>query len=111
MKIAEQRQGDAVVLQPTGAIAGADAERLGQRLAELAETTQDRIVVDLAMVTQLDSAALEALVDATERLIRSGRVLVLASPSELIQEVLEIMEVAPLFEQHDDLVLATGGRQ
>ena len=109
MKLEEQRQGEVVVLQPTGVISGDDTERLRQRLVELTETSQDRIVVDLALVPQIDSAALEVLVEAAERLIRSGSSLVLASASELIQEILEITEVDSLFEQRDGLALATGG--
>jgi anti-sigma B factor antagonist len=111
MKIAEQSQGGTVVLQPTGAVGGAEADRLGQRLAELIEASQERIVVDLAMVTQLDSRALEVLVEATEKLIRFGKALVLASPSDLVREVLELTEVASMFEQHDDLGPALGSLQ
>lgn len=111
MKIAEHCEADVVVLQPAGAVIGPDAMSLGQRLTELAETTQQRIAVDLTMVTQVDSTGLEVLVDATERLIRTGRVLVLVSPSETFWEVLEITEVASLFEQHDRLVLASGSTE
>jgi len=111
MKIAEQSQAGTVVLQPTGFIGGEDADRLGQRLTELIEASQERIVVDLAMVTAVDSRALEVLVEATEKLIRSGKVLVLASPSETIREVLDLTEVASMFEQHDDLGPAMGSAQ
>lgn len=99
-----------MVLQPVGAIAGPDADQFGLRLCELIESSQEKVVVDLAMVTQVDSRALEVLVDATEKLIRGGRVLVLASASELVQEVLVLTEVAAMFEQHDNLGLAIGSQ-
>ncbi len=108
MNITEHRQGNAVVLRPAGAIAGEDADRLGQRLTDVLEGSGVRVVVDLAKAAFLDSRALEVLVEATEKLIRNGEALILVSPNDTIREVLDLTEVASLFEQYDDLEAAMG---
>ena len=108
MNITEHRQSNAVVLRPAGAVTGEDADRLGQRLAEVLEGSGVRVVVDMASVAFLDSRALEVLVEATEKLIRGGEVLMLVSPNDVVREVLDLTEVASLFEQYDDLEAAIG---
>jgi anti-anti-sigma factor len=108
MDITEHRQGNAVVLRPTGAVTGEDAHRLGQRLADVLEGPGVRVVVDMAKVSFLDSRALEVLVEATEKLIRRGETLIMASPNDVVREVLELTDVASLFEQYDDLEAAIG---
>jgi anti-anti-sigma factor len=108
MNITEHRQGGAVVLQPAGAITGEDADRLGQRLADVLDGAGGRVAVDMAKVAFLDSRALEVLVEATEKLIRGGAALILISANDVIREVLDITDVASLFEQYDDLEAATG---
>jgi anti-anti-sigma factor len=108
MNLAEQQEGDVMVLRPIGAITGSDSGRLGSRLEDLLERFPGRFVVDMAKVTLLDSRALEVLVEATEKLIRSGKALILVGPTDIVCEVLEITEVASLFEQFDDLGAAVG---
>jgi len=108
MNLAEHREGDVTVLQPIGAITGSDSDRLGSRLEDLLEQSPDRFVVDMAKVTILDSRTLEVLVEATEKLIRSGKALVLVAATDVVREVLEITEVASLFEQYDNVSAAVG---
>lgn len=108
MNLAEQQEGDVMVLRPIGAITGSDSDRLGSRLEDLLEKSPGRFVVDMAKVTLLDSRALEVFVEATEKLIRSGKALVLVGSNDTIREVLELTEVASLFEQYDDLGAAVG---
>jgi len=108
MNLVEHREGDVMVLRPVGAITGSDSDRLGSRLEELLEQSPGRFVVDMAKVILLDSRALEVLVEATERLIRSGKALILVGSNDTIREVLELTEVASLFEQYDDLVSGVG---
>ena len=110
MNIAENHQPGAVVLAPSGAVMGPDADLLGKRLLELTDSTEDRIVVDLGKVTQLDSRALEMLVGITEKLIRRGGALSLTAASDTIRQVLDITEIASLFEQYDDMAGALGGQ-
>ncbi len=108
MNLAEQREGDVMVLQPIGAIMGSDSERLGNRLEELLRDCPGQFVMDMAKVTLLDSPALEVLVEATEKLIRSGKALILIGANETVREVLELTEIASMFEQYDNLEAAVG---
>ncbi len=108
MNLAEQQEGGVTVLRPIGAITGSDSDRLASRLAQLLAESPGRFVVDLAKVTLLDSQALEVLVDTTEKLIRSGKALILVGTNDVLREVLEITEVASIFEQYEDLTQAMG---
>jgi anti-sigma B factor antagonist len=108
MDITEHRQRNVLVLRPAGAVTGEDADRFGRRLMEVLEGSGVRVIVDMSGVTLLDSRALEVLVDATEKLIRGGEVLMLVSPNDVVREVFDLTEVASLFEQYDDLEAAIG---
>lgn len=108
MDITEHCQSNVTVLKPAGAVTGEDADRLGQRLTEAMEGSNVRVIVDMSAVTHLDSRALEVLVEATEKLIRGGEVLMLVSPNGVVREVFDLTEVASLFEQYDDLEAAIG---
>ena len=78
------------------------------RLEELLRDSPGPFVVDMAKVTLLDSGALEELVEVTEKLIRSGKALVLVQANETVREVLELTEIASMFEQYDNLEAAVG---
>ena len=108
MRITEQKEGGATVLKVNGPVAGADAERLGKQIARAMEDAAGTVVLDVSQVPFLDSQALEVLVDAAERLIRTGRALTVCGARDVIREVFELTELAPLFEQHDDVAAALG---
>ncbi|MCD6303468.1 MAG: STAS domain-containing protein [Planctomycetes bacterium] len=106
MRITEQRHGRAVVLRPGGPITGDDAEQLGRQINKVLQETSLTVVVDLSQVAYFDSRGLEILADVTERLIRTGGALKLACANETVREVLELTELAPLFEQYDEVTEA-----
>ena len=103
MKITQQQRGQARVLAPDGPVTGADSDALAKRLEDALQAETKTIIFDATKVSLLDSRALEALLDATEQLIRTGHSLKIAGANETVREVLEITELAPLFEQFDDL--------
>ena len=49
----------------------------------------------------MDSLGLETLTDATEQLIRSGLTLKICGVNDDLCEVLELTELAPMFEQFE----------
>jgi anti-sigma B factor antagonist len=103
MKIDEERRGSMTVVRPQGALVGADADSLHAHLARAAESNSCGIVLDASTVAFVDSRGLEVLADATENLIRNGRTLKLAGANPTLREVLELTELAPMFEQFDDV--------
>ena len=111
MRVAEQRHGKVTVLKPHGPVIGADADELGGQIAQAIQEGGGRIVLDASNVPFVDSRGLEMLVDATEQLIRTGQALRIAGANRTLREVLELTDLASLFEQFDDLETCVEGLQ
>jgi len=100
--INEERHGKVAVLKPQGPVIGSDSDQLAEHIAKVLDENAGPIVLDASKIPFVDSRGLEVLVDATERLIRNGQVLKLAGTNDTLKEVLELTELASLFEQYDD---------
>ncbi len=109
MNIEQQQYGEVTVLKPQGPVIGAGVNQLTAHITKVLEGDCRAIVLDMSRVTFVDSHGLEALVDATEELIRHGQVLKLAGANGTLKEVLELTELASLFEQFDDADAAVRG--
>lgn len=107
MNITEQREGEVAIIKPQGLLTGSDADTLKSRLAAVLDDP-GRVVLDASEIAFADSRGLEVLVEATERLIRSGQALKLAGVNETLREALELTELATLFEQYEDVEAAVG---
>ena len=103
MEIQEQTQGAITVLKPKGALTQDEAEAFGGRLAEVHRRSLGRFVLDFSAVPFIDSLGLEALLDASERLADSGQTLKLCAENETLREVLELTDLARLFEHFDEV--------
>ncbi len=106
MEIKEQKHGAVMALKPRGPVSGSDAEQLKSRLLEVRTTCLGRLVLDVSAVPFLDSQGLEALLDVTEELGKSGSVLKLCGANEVVREVLELTDLAAQFEHFEDVTSA-----
>ena len=103
MNIEQEHHEDMILITPHDSLVGEDSKHLEEVLTTvLAEGPQD-VIVDASKVGRIDSKGLQVLVDATEQLIRSGRALKLAGADETLREILELTEVASLFEYCDSV--------
>ncbi len=102
MRISEQKSGAVTVLKPEGPILEADAVALKQKLMTTLGGSLGRFVVDMSAVPYLDSKGLEALVEVTEEMSRSGQALRLCSPNKTVREVLELTDLATMFDHFED---------
>ena len=102
MRISEQRSGAVTVLKPEGPILEADAVALKQKLMATLGASLGRFVVDMSAVPYLDSKGLEALVEVTEEMGRSGQALRLCAPNKTVREVLELTDLASMFDHFED---------
>ena len=102
MKINEQRQGAVTVLKPEGALLEGAAAVLKQRLMEVLGASLGRFVLDMSAVPYVDSKGLEALVEVTEEMGRSGQALRLCGANKTVREVLELTDLASLFDHFAD---------
>ena len=103
MRIQEQRQGAVTVVRPEGALIDTDVALVRSRLEEVRRATHGRFVVDCGALPYVDSRGLEALVDLTESMSQVGQSLRICAVNETLREVLEINDLAQLFEQYDDV--------
>lgn len=83
-------------------------EQLQETVRECLTEGQPRAVFDLQQVPLIDSAGLEALLDARDEFERRGGALKLAAPSSLCQEILSITGVACQFETYGEVKAAIG---
>lgn len=107
MKINRQKVGTVEVLAPVGPLVDDDAKQFGKMLLERVKSANPRLVVALKEVPVLDSAALEALLDAAERLSALATTLKLAELTPTCREVLELTGLSPrfrLFNETQDAV-------
>src|SRR5437763_9427606 len=102
MKITEQRQGAVTVLKPEGPLTEPDVPAFKQKLLETLNTSLGRFVVDVSAIPFIDSLGLEALVDVTEEMGKSGQVLRLCAANKTIREVLELTDLASQFDHFED---------
>ena len=102
MKIHEQLQGAVTVLKPEGPLVELDAGVVKQRLLQTLNATRGRFVVDMSAIPYVDSKGLEVLVDVTEEMGRSGQALRMCGANKTVREVLELTDLASLFEHFHD---------
>ncbi len=102
MKIHEQRQGAVIVLKPEGPLIEADAAALKTKLIDTLGASLGRFVLDMSAIPYVDSKGLEALVEVTEELGRGGQALRMCAANKTVREVLELTDLASLFEHFED---------
>ena len=102
MKILEQRQGAVTVLKPEGALVESCAAAFKQRIRHALGESMGRFVVDLSAVPFVDSAGLEALVELTEEMGKSGQAMRLCAANKTVREVLELTDLTSLFDHFED---------
>jgi anti-sigma B factor antagonist len=106
LKINESRSGAVTVLKPEGPILEADSVALKTKLMATLSGSLGRFVVDMSAVPYLDSKGLEALVEVTEEMSRSGQALRLCSPNKTVREVFELTDIASMFDHFEDTTTA-----
>ncbi len=102
MQIQEQKHGAVAVLRPEGPVVNEHAEELKSRLLQALRDNLGRVVLDAAAIPFIDSQGLEALVDVTNEMGRSGQWLKLCAAKKTIRQVLDLTGLSPQFEHFED---------
>ena len=104
MQIRHSDRQDVAVLHLQGKIMGGpDATSLHEKLHELIEEGQLKVVVDLTDVDWMNSSGLGILIGGLSALRKSGGDLKLASVTEKIDEVLHITKLDRVFDVYGDI--------
>jgi len=95
---------EAILIRPTGEVGLTSVPRLWSNLKALVEDGQN-VVVDLSAIQSIDSAGVEALVDAGHLFLQRGQRFVLAKPTSVVQRLIDIVcldKVIPIFASLED---------
>lgn len=102
MEFVEQRQGAVSVIRPAGALTEIEREQFAGKIFAMIEASMGRVVLDASDIPYVDSAGLEALLDASDKLAESGRALKIAHVNETLRETFDLTEVRDAFECYED---------
>ncbi len=104
MKLSDREQDGIVILEPKGKIMGGpDATLLNDKLHEIIEAGQKRVVIDLSQVNWMNSTGLGILISTLTTLRNNDGELKLANVTEKIQSLLVITKLAPVFDSFDTI--------
>jgi anti-sigma B factor antagonist len=93
--------GAVTVAKPEGPLTTNDADEFKERLLDLIGKNLGRIVIDASAVSHVDSKGLESLLDITEELAQSGKVLKLCDATETVRETIEVTGLSSQFEHFE----------
>ena len=103
MEIQQNNHGAVTVLKPIGPLCEEDADAVKTQTIEASARNLGRVVLDASAVPYIDSRGLEVLVEVAEALSQGGQALKLCGANEVLREVVELTDVAPLIEQFPDV--------
>ena len=106
--ISAESQGAVTVLTPDTPITGEHAEELSIAVEKRLSAGLPMMVLDLSGVAMLDSAGLEAVLDARDAVRSRGGLIKLAGPTPLVEDILAATGVGDQFEQFDNSKAAVG---
>jgi anti-sigma B factor antagonist len=101
MQRRQRRSGSVVVLEVGGTVTQEDAEHVRAAVARQLELGEKQIVLDVADLAHLDSAALGAIVASQIRATNAGASLKLANVNKRLQDILVMTRLVTVFESFD----------
>jgi anti-anti-sigma factor len=115
LQILVRQCNDVTVLDLTGkaTIDACEGELLSKRLRALTDNGKHKLLLNLADLTQVDSAGISAIVESYSCLERQGGELKLLSPRGRVREVLalfRLLETIPNFEDETEALASFGSQ-
>jgi len=102
MEMVEHIENEIVVLELSGKIMGGpDAATLNEKLHDLVESGNTRVVADLSNVNWMNSSGLGILINALTTIRNAGGDLKLASVTDKIKSLLKITKLLTVFNTYD----------
>lgn len=109
MEIEEGGREGVKIAAVAGRVDGSTSEALQQKLLELIEAGERRLVLDFTRLDYINSAGLRAVLIAAKRVNALGGKLAVAALHGMVREVLDMAgfsAILPIFEQTDAAVAA-----
>lgn len=113
MEIEERKADSAAVLSPVGALAGAGARLLENRVSEIAGRGEAAIVLDCGRVRYVGRAGLRALLLSARTCVRQGGELIVAALHPDCRRIVEVSGLLRVLDYHPtvEAALAASGRE
>ena len=102
MNIQTQQCGAVIVVKPDGPLTFTEAEEFKTTFLNVMKETLGRVILDASAVPYVDSRGLGVLVDITQELAESGKVLKLCAVSETVRQVIDLTGLSSQFEHFED---------
>jgi anti-anti-sigma factor len=96
------------VIKAPATLSGSDCDQCASEIRNSVERHRVRIVLDVSSTALIDSKGLEMLLDCNETCLKRGGELVIAGPTSLCAEILDITGIEQELNCHKDLRSALG---
>jgi len=104
MQLSYREQNGVVILEPKGKIMGGpDATLLRDKLYEIIEDGQNKVVIDLSGVDWMNSTGLGILISSYTTLRNNQGELKLANVTEKIRSLLTVTKLVTIFDAYDSV--------
>jgi len=104
MQLTDREQDGVIILQPKGKIMGGpSASLLHDKLHEVIEAGNRKVVIDLSRVDWMNSTGLGILISSYTTLRNNNGKLKLASVTDKIQSLLTITKLITVFDSYDSV--------
>ena len=90
------------MVKPDGPLTFAEAEEFKTTFLDVMRKTLGRVILDASAVPYVDSRGLGVLVDITQELAQSGKMLKLCAVNKTVRQVIDITGLTSQFEQFED---------
>lgn len=101
MNIIKTKRSDVEILSVQGQLDATTSPQLESELLALVQTGAKRLLIDLAQVQLISSAALRVLLSAAKRMRRQEGQVLLCAPSPEVRKVFEVSDLASLFNVYE----------
>lgn len=90
------------MVKPDGPLTFAEAEEFKTTFLDVMKETLGRVILDASAVAYVDSRGLGVLVDVTQELAQSGKLLKLCAVNETVRQVIVLTGLSSQFEHFED---------
>ncbi|TDI87313.1 MAG: anti-sigma factor antagonist [Caldithrix sp.] len=107
MQIKEEKHDDVTVITLKGKMMGGpETLAVHEKVKELAENKDSKVVIDLSKVKWMNSSGLGILIGCMTTLKNAGGELKLAAVTEKVQSLFMITKLVTIFDTEDDVEIA-----
>ena len=103
MRLRVYRQGAIVIVAPSDQIMDEGVKAFSDKIAELLDKGENKIIIELGSVTFIDSEGLEVLLEMTSRARSAGGRINVANPNEVCSDIFRVTRLSNLLEIYNSI--------